>query len=63
VHNKQPTTNLISKPENKDVSTSETVCIGDFCVFTHHDLPSNQIWKIGKILQFSQYKEKLKDKH
>ena len=42
--------------------TSEVISVGNFCVFFSDHTSPNQRWKIGKVLQFSQYKERLKGK-
>ena len=68
VRSKQPF-NDISSLTNSHITLSsvvpyidEVLHVGDFCAFMiDHDSP-NHAWKVGKVLQFSQYKENLKGK-
>ena len=68
VRSKQPYSITSTLESHKNLSSSaslhvsEVLCVGDFCVFMINQDSSNQKWKIGKILQFSQYKEKLQGK-
>ena len=66
VCSKQPYNDTCTLEPQKSLSSlaphiNEVISVGDFCVFVTDHL-SNPQWKIGKILQFSQYKEKLQGK-
>ena len=68
VRSKQPYNSTSSLTNSQQTVSSavphinEVLCVGDFCAFMNGHDSSNHIWKLGKVLQFSQYKEKLQGK-
>ena len=71
MRSKQPYNNTSSLTNSHKTLSSavpyinEVLSVGDFCAFMidhAYDSPNHK-WKIGKVLQFSQYNEKLQGKH